>query len=204
MKKIVLQFILSVLADGTKLPPMVLLKGVRPPKNVPSGILIEMTPKSWANEEVMERWLSRVWRKNNEGRHLLVWDSFSAHITPKIKQQVGVNFNSDMAVIPGGGTSKLKPLDVSLNRPFKNNFRELYDEWIIQGPVDLTKGSNRRPQSNEIIMKWVKQSWDTISQEMVRKSFLKCGILLEMDGSQYHLIYESDDEDSLKTSHRMK
>lgn len=41
---------LAALADGTKLPPMVLFKGVRPLKQIPPGLLIKMTPQAWANE----------------------------------------------------------------------------------------------------------------------------------------------------------
>ena len=44
---------LGAMADGTKLPPMVLLKGVRPLSDVLSGIIVKMTPKAWANEDVI-------------------------------------------------------------------------------------------------------------------------------------------------------
>ena len=38
---------LGAMADGTKLLPLVLLKGVRPPKDIPTGIVVKMTPKAW-------------------------------------------------------------------------------------------------------------------------------------------------------------
>jgi hypothetical protein len=48
---------------------------------------------------------------------------FSAHITPEVKEAV---YNSDMAVMPRGCTSKLQPCDVSWNKPFKDIYRDTY------------------------------------------------------------------------------
>jgi hypothetical protein len=57
--------ILGALADGTKLPPLVLLPGVRQPANgvVPPGILVHMceTGKSWSNATITTIWLTQVW-----------------------------------------------------------------------------------------------------------------------------------------------
>jgi hypothetical protein len=48
-----------------------------------------------------------------------VLDSFSAHKTDAVKQQFREK-RTNLAVIPGGLTSRLQPLDVSLNRSFKS------------------------------------------------------------------------------------
>ena len=75
---------LGAYADGTKMPPMVLFKRVRPPpaRDIPAGIRVEMTSNVWADDSVMMNWLQRVWRKNQNGGHrLLVWDSHRAHLT---------------------------------------------------------------------------------------------------------------------------
>ena len=45
-------------------------------------------------------------------------DSFTAHKTEAVKQRF-YEKRTDLAVIPGGLTSRLQPLDVSLNKPFK-------------------------------------------------------------------------------------
>lgn len=150
-KKEKLTVTLAAYADGTKLPPLVHLHGVRPlPKNDISirccCIHVGSGKKSWANEDSINFWLKRVWGLNNQKRRLLVWDAFRAHITPRVKESVRMKYNSDMAVIPGGCTSKLQSADVSWNRPFlKSYLSEMYDEWLFNGPVERTKGVNRRP-----------------------------------------------------------
>ena len=42
---------LAALGDGTKLPPLVIFKGARPPKEVPSGRVVAMSKNSWNNEK---------------------------------------------------------------------------------------------------------------------------------------------------------
>ena len=188
---------LAAMADGTKLTPMVLFQGVRPPKIIPPGIIVEMAPKSWANETIICTWLQRVWRKNSSQRRLLVWDAFNGHITPKVKKVLSENFNTDMAVIPGGCTSKLQPCDVSWNRPMKDSFRDSYDDWLVDGPQELTRGGNRKPPSRELLMAWIKKAWNGISPDLIRKSFKKTGLSLAVDGTEDDLLFmeSSDDED---------
>ena len=142
--------ILAGLADGTKLPPFVLLPGVRPlPKaDIPYGIHVHMCgsgKKSWADENVIQIWARTIWGRNNMEKRLLVWDTFRGHMTEKVKDVVRKTCNTDMAYIPGGCTSKLQPADVCWNRPFKTHFAEKYDEWFFSGEVSLTKAGNRRP-----------------------------------------------------------
>lgn len=44
-------------------------------------------------------------------------------------------------------------------------------------------------------MKWIKASWDSVSPEVIRKSFLKTGICNVLDGSEDNLLFESDEEE---------
>ncbi|KAH9519934.1 hypothetical protein Btru_071295 [Bulinus truncatus] len=44
--------------------------------------------------------------------------------------------------------------------------------------------------------KWVKDAWDLIPSEMIKKSFIKSGISNAMDGTEDDAIYEDDDEDN--------
>ena len=76
-------------------------------------------------------WIEKVWRARPGGfantQSLLVWDSFSAHLTDTVKQQLREN-KTATAVIPGGLTSLVQSLDVCLNKPFKDRLRE---KWMI-------------------------------------------------------------------------
>ncbi|GES90876.1 pogo transposable element with KRAB domain [Rhizophagus clarus] len=46
--------VLTILADSTKLPPIVTFKGKQMPKNLPSRIIVMMHPKGWMDEFEMK------------------------------------------------------------------------------------------------------------------------------------------------------
>ena len=106
-----------------------------------------------------------------------------------------MKYNSDLCVIPGACTSQLQPADVSWNKPCKSHLSEMYDEWLFSGPVEKTKGGKRRAPSNSLILKWIKQSWDAISPDIIRKSFKKCEISNALDGSEDNLFQNEGDDD---------
>lgn len=158
---------LGALADGTKLPPLVIFKGVRPPKYVPSGIVVAMSKNGWNNEEITKLWLEKCWgRLRNHLPRMLAWDSFKSHVMSAIRTRVKDFYNTHMVVIPGGCTGILQPADVSWNKPFKATYREKYEEWAIDGEVSLTAGGRRRPPPKDLIMQWVKEEWVSVSAEI--------------------------------------
>ena len=69
-----------------------------------------------------------MWPKRPGGLkkpYLLVCDQFKAHVAESTKR-LATKLKAHLAVIPGGLTSQLQPLDVSVNKPFKGFMRE---EW---------------------------------------------------------------------------
>ena len=192
--------ILTALADGTKRPVFVLLPGVRPPvkHDIPRGVIIYMcgTGKSWANEESTVVYMNRIWGRNNRERRLMVWDTFRGHGTDQVKSLMRKKFNTDVIYIPGGCTSKLQPADVSWNKPFKNHLQNPYDEWLFSGEKTYTAAGNMRAPTVKLLLQWIKEAWDKITPEIIRKSFKKTGISCALDGSEDHLFDAcSEDED---------
>lgn len=114
--------VLTCMADGTKLPPLIIFKLKKIPKgNFPSEVIVRANPTGWMNESEMLYWIENVWVKRarlSNPKSLLVLDSFSAHIVDSVKRRFREK-NTDIAVIPGGLTSRLQPLDVSVNKSFK-------------------------------------------------------------------------------------
>ena len=164
--------------------------------------------KRWMDENGMTLWIDKVWSKRPGGllkkSSLLVLDQFRAHITETTKKNFK-EVKTQIAVIPGGLTSQLQPLDVSINKPFKVLMREEWNTWMAAGNHDLTPtGRMKRPTITQVC-EWVKRSWDSVKKDIVVKSFKKCGISNALDGTEDDVLFdtsekESDDNDCVDLS----
>ena len=178
--------VLAATADGKKLKPFVIFKGVRPVAELTTtqGVVVAFSRNGWMNEELTKDWIERVWGRLNFHKRLLVWDAYRCHIMSNISSHINKATNTDISVIPGGLTSHLQPADVSWNKPFKQAYKALYNEWMESGEKSYTPAGNMRPPEKALSLKWVKEAWQSVSTDLVTKSFVVCGISADIDGSQ--------------------
>ena len=82
---------------------------------------------------------------------MLVYDSFEAYVTDTVKASFKRK-HTDLAVTPGGLTFLLQPLDVSLNKPFKDGVRK---EWMAEGIHEFTATGGLKKECNgDIVRRW--------------------------------------------------
>ena len=113
---------LACTADGGKLPPYVVFKRKTMPK-LPflKGIIVQVHEKGWFDDRITKDWLQRVWqRRPGLTRSMLVLDAFRCHRSDNVKSLL-TNSRTDLTINPGDMTSILQPLDVSINKPMKND-----------------------------------------------------------------------------------
>ena len=80
---------------------------------------------------------------------MLVYDSFEAYVTDTVKASFKRK-HTDLAVTPGRLTSLLQPLDVSLNKPFKDGVRK---EWMADGIHEFTATGGLKKECNDDIVR---------------------------------------------------
>jgi hypothetical protein len=115
--------VFAYMADRKKLLPMIIFKLKKILRlTFPSEVIIWANSQSWMNTEEMLYWTENVWNNRTmakDSRSLLVMDSFRGYLVPLVKNWF-IEKNTDLAIIPGGLTSKIQPLDVSINKSFKS------------------------------------------------------------------------------------
>ncbi len=103
----------------------------------------------------------------------LVLDSCSVHKKPDIKKKLEEK-DIKLFIIPGGVTSLLQPLDVCINKPFKDYMREEFNYWFEKEghlPEREGKSGNLRPPHYHQILEWGLNSFNKINEDLIRKSF---------------------------------
>ena len=185
--------VLAFQADGKKIHPMVIFKRKNMPKETfPPGVVVKVYPKGWIDETLIKVWLDEVFMRRPGGllkpRSLLVWDMFRAHCCDSVKEKLK-EYRTRQAVIPGGCTSVLQPLDVSINKSFKTYLQKLWNTWMVSGEEFTKSGAMKRPGLS-LVVQWVKEAWESISDDIIIRSFKKCGISNAMDGTEDDILHE--------------
>ena len=143
---------------------------------IPHGVVATTQVKAWMDEVRTLMWIDQVWKPYVSGRRaLLALDTFSAHLTDKVRDAFA-KCGTELLIIPGGCTSILQPLDVSINKPFKGCIRQEWCQHILaQSESDVPKP---QPPFKLQLLEWIKAAQDKIQEKniVIKKSFLVTGI----------------------------
>lgn len=194
--------VLAVTADGSKLNPMVIFKRKTIPKgNFHKDIIIQANPKGWINEDMFSLWIREVWQKRKasffSSPSLIIYDSAPAHLTEKVLKVV--KQRSMPAVIPGGLTKILQPLDISVNKSFKSKVRKMWEKWMINGYHEYTKKGNMKKASYEEVCKWIVESWNEITPECIKNGFSKGKLICYPESiTETETYFSSENDDDIE------
>jgi hypothetical protein len=179
-------------ADGEMLKPFITFKAktARLLKTLSvsnTDAVVTTQPKGWMDSHLITQWIRRILLTHTQGRHaLLVFDTFLGHLTDDVLQKLAEN-NVTYITIPGGCTSKVQPLDVSINKPFKDYLRGSWEQYMVEQVQTSPSPATKIPTaSKNEIAKWVIDANRCLGSQpdMIRKSFLVCGISNSLDGSK--------------------
>ena len=171
-----LTLILACTAAGDMLPPMVIFKGKRALKNLhtPGSVVVTVQPKGWNDSELTTLWIQKVLCRHTAKQHaLLVWDTFTGHMTEEVAEELQKN-NITVAVIPGGCMHQQNPA-------FGCMSKQALQDSLPQpmGRVHATRshqqpGEHIKPASKQQVVDWIVQSNKLLDtkKEVICKSFL--------------------------------
>jgi hypothetical protein len=170
--------LLTVCADGTKLEPLLVYKAkpngtvVRELKNYPEGAQYTVQENAWTDEAVMLFWVEKILKpyvaKVPAGVvPYLLLDKYTCHYQGSVAcaiEDLGVEWD----IIPGGCTGLIQPLDVGINKPWKNRLRYKIEDYIMeQEHFDRITPKVMRP----LMAKWAVASWEKVHKDTVYNSW---------------------------------
>ena len=153
-------------------------------KTFKSKALIYTTPSGWINEELFIKWFEKVWFKQEFAttNPVIIFDRCPIH-TKKTVLEYFKEKKQDYFLIPPGCTGYLQPLDVTINKPFKDRIRKYFQEWVNEdslNPANITNKGNIRYPDNSHIVEWIVAAFESINGDMISKSFKTCGISITL------------------------
>ncbi|XP_054509198.2 pogo transposable element with ZNF domain isoform X1 [Agelaius phoeniceus] len=172
------ELVLTLLADGGVLPALVISRGRPPcPTALPKSILLESKESGCGDDEIMELWAARVWRKHTECRGgaskgMLVLDCHRTHLSEEVLAVLSAA-GALPAVIPAGCSSRAQPLDVCVKRSLKNF---LHKKWRERARDLADSDSSALLQ---LLLGWLGEALEVLGNcpELIRKSFLVASVL---------------------------
>ena len=166
---------LTVFGDGVcRLRPTLIFwsKGLRISKEEKSNwdkrVKVFFQEKAWCDQTIMKCWINEEWGNmffnpvtpESSGK-ILCADVHRAQQTATVKRMLQSR-NTVLVNTPPGCTSKVQPLDVSINKPFKDylqtQFEKHCDENIELYISNKLTASKRRV----LVTKWVAEAWEKI------------------------------------------
>ena len=169
---------LTVCADGTKLKPLLVYKGK------PSGTVIQEVRKyngdivctvqenAWCDERVMLIWVDEVLKPYVSTAPpgvvpYLLLDKYTCHYQGTVARAIE-DLGVEWDILPGGCTGLIQPIDVGINRPWKNRLRYRVEDFIMENEsYDRLAPSRIRP----LMAKWALDSWAQVQTATVFNSW---------------------------------
>lgn len=176
--------VLAILADGTVLPTLVFFRGqANRLANVPDSILLEAKDSGYSDDEIMELWSTRVWKKHTACQHsksMLVMDCHRTHLSEEVLALLSAS-STLPAVVPAGCSSKIQPLDVCIKRTVKNF---LHKKWKEQAR-EMADAACDSDVLLQLVLVWLGEVLSVIgdSPDLVQRSFLVASVLPGPDGN---------------------
>jgi transposase-like protein len=168
--------------SGTKLPPFLIFRGKNDraghikrellrKDGYPEEMEYGVQERAWMDESLMLEWIEKVWKPlaklNNKVKYMIL-DECRSHLTAAVRKAFA-DCNTEVDLIPGGYTSKLQPLDVGINKPFKGYVSDDFTDWLIVN-------RNRKPTRQDVSM-WILNGWNRVSEQIVLNSFRGLGYI---------------------------
>ena len=210
--------VLACSASGKKLTPSLIFKGGKEGnlefkyKNldcVKNGkIAVYFQSNAWCDEGIFKKWIKDVYIKYEEEqikkKCILIMDRAPSHI---YRCRYLEKKNKNYVFIPGGLTRYLQPLDIGINKQFKDHLKNLYlenlaenikyDDTSSEKELALLKryenvfGDDKKATLVDAqrlnIINWVMDVWwndEKIKPSAIINSFYKAAITYPMDGTK--------------------
>ena len=194
--------ILAVVGNGLKLPSLLILKG-EPWKTIEKelrglpyvrdkSMFIYSQRDGWCTSYIFKEWIKEIfipYEKEYCDKCLLILDKASGHISNEslsFLEQKNINF----VLITAGMTPICQPLDIAVNKVFKDNVKLLFEKERLY--LDRLNNQIKLKQARLNFVEYIYKVWYNdliINKEIIVNGFKKEGII--------NIFYKASEEEKI-------
>lgn len=172
---------LSITANGKFLKSLVVFKGTEGGKvsrefpDYNPGALYQAQTKAWCDKRVMLYWINNILgpyirTAPPDVRPVLLLDRYSCHIMDEVVDLIFA-MGVEIVYVPGGCTSLAQPLDVGINKPFKDRIRKKWEQWVTHEKAIY--GEDHKPKvPRYLIARWIVKAARDINETIGKNAWL--------------------------------
>lgn len=186
--------ILSCLADGAFLPPMIVMKTPEnPPKEgIPHVVFHD---HCLVDKHVVKKWAEDIWLANVPSPSMLLMDCSEPHLCGSV-QDAMLESGITPVTMPEGCASKLQPLNACIIKNFQELVQEIWNSSRSANSDTLPNmavGTYNLPSSLEV-SRCIMDAYNKLKnqRDLVRRSFIVTGVAVASDGSEDTLIENAE------------
>jgi len=180
-------------------------------RQYPDGAEYAVQENAWMDERVMLDWVQLVlvpWVENapDDVRPMLILDSYRCHMVDSVRNAIAAA-GVELVIIPGGCTCLCQPVDVGINKPFKNLLQRTWVDYLVANRNNAVNGKIPSP-SREQLAAWVIDAAGQLSEETIKNSWSNPGYeyfpgegpeepadLGEEEVVDYQFVFENGEDD---------
>lgn len=172
-------FAMTVTASGKILKPLIIFKGARNGRivqrefpNYDNDMIYLCQANAWMDEDAMIVWVEQVLRPHIESAPpgvlpIIFLDSYRCHMMASVVSKIQ-DLGVEVEHIPGGCTALCQPVDIGVNKPFKNRLCDQWEDWMIA--EGLANGTTSLP-TREDIVRWTRYAKANLSSQIVKNAW---------------------------------
>lgn len=187
--------ILSCLADGVFLPPMIVLKKPETPSSIDGLTHVLFRDHCLVDKQVVKKWAEDIWLANVPSPSMLVMDCSEPHMCNSV-QDAMLESGITPVTMPEGCASKLQPLNACIIKNFKELVQEIWNSsrsTNFETLPNMAMGTYNLPSSAEV-SRCIMDAYNRLKnqRDLVRRSFVVTGVAIAADGSEDALVENAE------------
>ena len=171
---------LLIRANGEKLPAIVVFKtasknGKLPPRekkkyDIFENVMVTASNSGWWNGVLDRELVEWLFPHKTKTTTIFMRDQFPGHKKESTSQLLE-DRNVLQLFIPSGRTGTYQPLDVLINKIFKDLMAKKYHAWRLKNAHEITNSGNMKNPKKQDFVKWISESWAEITPDQIKKAF---------------------------------